>query len=290
MILFYINTQKLKQAKFVRYLFRSYEGEKQAVATSKLNLNDPLLTKANLVVFTGIIRGEGLIYKYCLENNKNFLYIDHAYLERGYNPQSSQNEWTRITPNAFNWSSNYFELDDRWNGYFSQKYPLLPWNSNDGKKILVLPPSEATKAIFPESVSWMEKTIDEIKKRTNFPIYIREKPLQPVVDLTTNRVTGRLNFEHPNSIDQDMQEAKCIVTFNSAVPVTGIIRGIPCYCSSHAAAYPMNINLDEIGNPREPDRQNWLNQLVYHQYTSEELKNGTFWKIITKYQSLNFNK
>lgn len=285
MILFYINPEKLKQARFVRYLFRSYEGEKQAASTSRLDLTDSILAKADMIVFTGILRGEGLIYRYCLENNKKFLYIDHAYLERRYNPQNSHNEWTRITPNAFTWSRNQIESSDRWESYFAHKYPLLPWNVHGGKKILVLPPSEATKAIFPESVAWIENTINEIKKRTSLPIYIREKPSQPTVDVESNRVTGRLNFDHPNTIDQDMQEARCIVTFNSAVPVLGTIRGIPCYCSPHAAAYPMNINLDEIDNPREPERQSWLNQLVYHQYTSEELKNGKFWGMIKRYLS-----
>ncbi len=283
MILFYLNNQNQNHARIIRNLFRSYQGTKQIQTTLKFAQSTALNQKAKMIVFAGILRGEGLIYKYCVENKKNFLYIDHSYLDRGYNKTNEENEWMRATYNAFTWSLNQKESNERWNQYFQKKYTLSPWNTKGGKNILVLPPSEATKAIFPHSVEWMENALTEIKKITVDPIVIRNKPKQPVVDINTNKVTSRLNFNYEKTIEAEMLDAKLIVTFNSAVPVLGTILGIPCYCSQYAAAYPMNINLDNIENPPEPSRQEWLNQLVYHQYTTTEIKNGNVWNLLEKY-------
>lgn len=283
MILFYLNNKNQKQARFIRYLFRSYTGQKHIQPTSRFFDNVKLNQQAKWIVFAGILRGDGLIYSYCRDNNKNFLYIDHAYLERGYNSSHEDTEWMRITPNNTSW--NYFqqESNDRWDEFFGKKYALSSWKQNNGKNILILPPSEATKMLFPDSIEWMKSTIEEIKRKTSAPIVIREKPDQPIINNLTNQIIDRKKFTHENNIEKEMLNAKCIVTFNSAVPVLGTVLGIPCYCSPRAAAYPMNINLDYIDNAPEPNRQLWLNQLAYHQYRTVEMKNGKVWQLLEKY-------
>jgi hypothetical protein len=284
MILFYLNNQNQNHARIIRNLFRSYQGKKEIQTTLKFAQSTALNQKANLIVFAGIIRGDGLIYKYCIENKKNYLYVDHAYLNRGYNTKSDDNEWMRITYNAFNWSTSRIETGDRWNTFFANKHILYPWNSNNGKNILVLPPSEATKLLFPQSVEWTEKAIEEIAKRTTALIKIREKPNQPVVDIHTNQVIDKKIYTHENTIEEELANAKLIVTFNSSVTVTGTILGIPCYCSPYAASYPMSIDLDQLDMLVEPKRQEWLNQLVYHQYNTTEMKNGKVWTLVNKYK------
>lgn len=286
MILFYLNNQNQHHARFIRTLYASCpvdSNDKKLQSTARFLLNSELNESADLIVFAGILRGDGLIYKYCNQKNKDYLYVDHAYLYRGYNIRNPNEEWMRLTYNAFTWSKNQTESVDRWNQHFANNFSLSPWKGNAGKHILVLPPSAATKFLYPESNEWMKKTIEEISRKTNLPIRIREKPRQPVVDPNTNDVTSEVKFENDKPIEADMIDAKLIVTFNSAVPVMGTVLGYPCYCSPYAAAYPMNIDLDHINNPPEPDRQKWLNQLVYHQYTTHEMINGRAWKLLEKY-------
>lgn len=282
MILFYLNNKSYHYSRIIRNLFRSYPDEKQIVATLRFDPNSRINSEADVIVFAGMLRGEGLIYQYCRDNSKNFIYLDHAYINRGYNPESLPNEWMRMTYNGFTWSSFLKENDDRWFRYFSN-HTLNHWNEHRGTKILVLPPSEATKALFPQCEEWTNNVIREIASRTNVPIHIREKPYQPVADPITNQVIDKKKFHHDKTIEEEIMEAKLIVTFNSAVPVQGTIMGVPCFCSPHAAAYPMNINLDQIDNPPEPNRIDWLQQLVYHQYTSEEMQNGQVWTLLKKY-------
>ena len=286
MILFYLNNKNQQHTRFLRALYRSCPYEKRLQSTSRFATSAKLNEEASLIVFAGILRGDGLIYQYCKKNNKNYLYIDHAYLYRGYNGRDPGSEWMRLTHNAFNWSKNQIEPVDRWNQYFARNFALSPWKNNSGKYILVLPPSSATKFLYPESEEWMKRTIDEISKKTNLPIKIREKPFQPVVDPNTNNVIQAITHETSTTVEADMLDAKLIVTFNSAVPVMGTVLGIPCYCSPHAAAYPMNIDLDYINNPPEPNRQQWLNQLVYHQYLTSEMESGKVWKLLEKYSPI----
>lgn len=283
MVIFYLNNKNREQARIIRTLFKSYTGEKVIQASSRFEETIPLLNRVKFVVFAGILRGDGLIYKYCRDNKINFFYVDHAYLLRGYNHVNSDDEWMRITYNSFTWNLNRLESVDRWNEHFANKFPISPWNKNNGKNILVLPPSLATQNLFPESLDWLNNVMKKIKNRTDAPIIIREKPTQVKIDPDTNMVLDHIKTIHDKTVEQEIENAKLIVTFNSAVPVLGLIRGVPCYCSAYAAAYPMNISLNYINNPPEPDRQAWLQQLVYHQYRGSEIKSGKVWPLLEKY-------
>ena len=286
MILFYLNNKNNNQARIIRNLYRSCPHEKSLNATVRFEDNTKLNSKATTIVFAGMIRGEGIIFKYCQNTGKDFIYVDHAYINRGYNISDSDNEWMRITHNRFTWNKILTESTDRWNKHFARTYQLSPWNSRDGKNILVLPPSQATKYLFPESVEWTEKAIKDITSQINAPVKIREKPKQPVIDPNTNQVIDRLDFNHGTTIDAELLNAKYVIAFNSAVPVQATIMGIPCITSIQSAAYPMSVNPERIKYPPEPDRQAWLNQLVHHQYTSTEMKSGSVWPMLDKYKSV----
>lgn len=281
MIVFYINVQNKNYARIIRNLYRSCPYEKMLQATNRFSAEQ--LTRASAAVFAGMIRGEGLIYNYCKENQKNFLYVDHAYLFRGYNSKEDENEWMRISYNSFTWNKSEFRPSDRWDKYFANSFNLSPWMGNEGKHILVLPPSEATKYLFPESIKWTENAVKLISSKINAPIKIREKPDQPKIDSITNQVIGRDVYNYETTIDEDLLNAKFVIAFNSAVPVQATIMGIPCYCSEESAAYPISINPEKIIDCPQPNRQAWLNQLVYHQYRTDEVKSGQFWAMIKEY-------
>lgn len=278
MIIFYINPKKPHHARLIRELFRSYNGEKVLHPSNRFNDIMIANQKAKTIVFAGMIRGEGLIYKWCVENKKEFLFLDHAYLLRGYNINNEYNEWMRITRSNFTWNLNLTESSDRWNRYFSQQYIIKPWEQKKLGNILVLPPSTASKYLFPESENWTNQTIKEVLRHIDAPVVIREKPDQPQIDYSNNSVFGRIKHNHDKTIEEEIAEARCIISFNSGVPIQGIINGIPCIVSNKSAAFPMSTKIHEIAYPPEPDRLAWLYQLVHHQFFTKELKDGTFWK------------
>lgn len=284
MIIVYFNPEQKHHRRILTSMFRSHvSSDKKLIPSNEFNQHMDLNNRAKLLVFAGMIRGEGLIYKWCVDNNKQFLYVDHAYINRGYKANSPTEEWMRVTHNSMTWNQNVHETSERWNYFFKDKHKLSTWCGNKGKNILVLPPSNATKYIFPESERWVNETVEAVRIATKAPVIIREKPEQPLIDSKTNAITGRQTFSHDLSIDEEIARAKVIITYNSAVPVTGIIRGVPCISSIHGAAYPMNTKIKELDNPPEPDRQGWLNQLVHHQFTGLEIKKGLIWPMLRKY-------
>lgn len=285
MIVFYLNNKNQHHSRIIRTLYRSCPYEKSLNATARFTDNTKINSKASVIVFAGMIRGEGLIYKYCQETGRNFIYVDHAYLNRGYDINSPDTEWMRVTQNMFTWNKLQPETPERWKQYFAEKHHLAPWNTHEGKNILVLPPSEATKYLFPESVEWTESTVKELVSRVNAPVKIREKPKQPVIDPITNQVINRLDIDHATTIDEELMKAKYVVAFNSAVPVQATLLGIPCITSMYSAAYPISVTLDRIKYPVEPNRQEWLNQLVHHQFTTNEMKSGNIWPMLEKYKN-----
>lgn len=280
MLLFYLNNKHQYHSRTIRNLFRSYPGEKELQPTNRFSDNEKINKRANTIVFAGMIRGEGLIYQYCQKNNKNFIFVDHAYLNRGYS-NILNNEWMRVSYNGFSWNKFQEESSDRWDKYFSEQHKLAPWDLQAGNYILVLPPSEATKYFFPESISWTEEAVKTLTSQIKLPVKYRHKPDQPKVDAVTNQVVGRIHYDYETTIEEDLAKAKYVIAFNSAVTVQATLMGVPCICSHESAAYPVNTTF--YGHPPEPNRQAWLNQLVHHQYTGIEIKTGEIWPMLEKY-------
>lgn len=250
--------------------------------TQDFRRNTRINQKADLIVFAGIIRGEGNIFKWCRENNKRFLYLDHAYINRGYDfdVKYPEKEWMRITDSAFCWDRWEDRPSDRWNKFFEETHgPLKPWLGNkEAQNVLILPPSLATQYLFPDSTEWLNKTIRLIKRNTDRPFVVREKPLQPLLN-TNNDVIDIVKHDN-KPLDEDLDNAYCLITYNSAVAVQSIIRGIPTISYRTGCANHMSFNITEIDNPPEPPRQAWLNQLVYHQFTTAEMIDGSVWQML----------
>ena len=280
MMIFYYNPDKSEHERVIKCMFASYKGNKRLMKTKEFFRNEEANKDATVIVFAGMIRGEGLIYRWCRENNKPFLFIDHAYLKRGYNVDFD-NQWMRITQSGFVWNKMEERSPSRWKTYFRNDYPLHPWQGNRGKNILILPPSSATRFLFPDCDDWMLKTMAKIRSKLGkHPIIVREKPDQVMIDDRTNAITSRMKHVHPVSIEKEIEEARLIVTYSSAVPVLGTIMGVPCITSENCAAYPMSADIDDLRIFPEPNRKEWLYQLVHHQYRVEELKSGEFWNML----------
>lgn len=284
MIAFYHNFRQTNHVRILNHLFKSCPiQEKMNYPTRDWGKNVRINQKADIIVFAGIIRGEGNIYKWCVDRGKRFFYVDHAYLDRGYNYDGNDpaNEWMRITDSKFSWNRWDNRAEDRWEEFFAARHgKLSPWMSNKkAKNVLILPPSLATQYLFPDSVSWLEQITRLVKRNTDRPIVIREKPLQTRLD-ANNEVINVERHDNGKTIEQDLEDAYCVMTYNSAVAVQSIMRGIPTFSHNNGCGAPVSFKISEIDNPPEPDRQGWLNQLVYHQFNTAEMIDGTVWNML----------
>ena len=54
-----------------------------------------------------------------------------------------------------------------------------------------------------------------------------------------------------------------------------VLEGIPVFVGPCSLAYDVgNTDLSKINNPSKPDRQQWLNDLAYTEWTTKEISEG----------------
>jgi hypothetical protein len=80
-------------------------------------------------------------------------------------------------------------------------------------------------------------------------------------------------------LSDDLQNAWAVVTYNSNSGVEALVAGVPVFAFDEGSmVWPVcNKSLSAIESPCLPDRQQWLNDLSYAQWTLDEMKEGRAW-------------
>lgn len=219
------------------------------------------------VVFRGIAK-KTLIWK-LQEIKRNFYFIETGYLGNhiySENP-TGKKMWHRITKNDLQMVNQKPRPADRWERLKLSPYP---WKK-DGRKILVCPPSQKTMNVYHMDLDqWMHDTVALIKAHTDRPIEIRLK-------------AGRSERVGHNTIEQAlMADVFAMVTFNSIAACESVFFGIPVFVGGPSAAGPVALNdLSKLETPLYAEnRHEWLCNLAYGQFNTDEMIDGTAWRIL----------
>lgn len=224
------------------------------------------LPDADLFIISGILRGTGLVYKECVAQKRDFLFIDHAYFNKGYEHPT----WMRVTKNrhVFGPSLTYSSGSN----YDKFKKPSSDWMSNRGNQILVFPPTHAISWLF-DADEWEEKTIAEIKKHTDRPIKVRSKPNNPIVDTKGNLL--RIESTKDTPLEEDLKNTYAAVIYNSNAAIECLRAGIPVVASENCCAFPVTCTFDQFESKiAEPNRQQLFMDLAQAQFTKLEMTQG----------------
>ena len=229
--------------------------------------------------FFGILRGSGSMYKRCQKLGYNFFYADHAYF---FNDKYKKMTCFRVTKNNH---ANTILRDckpDRYEKFKSKD--IRKWHANKGSKILILPP-DYYMCIFRNDFSWLSETVNIIKKYSDREIVVRERPLpQNFIEqlpIKPEKIDG-VSYSK-NLLEDDLNEAWCVVAYNSVISIEALINGIPVFTNVDICpALPLaNKNYSDIEKPYLPDdREKLLNSLAYSQFTLEEIRSGFAYKAI----------
>jgi hypothetical protein len=118
---------------------------------------------------------------------------------------------------------------------------------------------------------WEEEVIKNIKKHTDLPILIRRKD--------GSREDRLASFPIQKQLDVD--RIRSVVTFNSIVSVESILHGVSALSLGDNATLDMGlVDFSWLTKPFTKNRENWLYNLTYSQFTREELINGTAMEIL----------
>jgi hypothetical protein len=141
-----------------------------------------------------------------------------------------------------------------------------------GDNILICPSSETmTQWYTGKTVSeWTNNTIETLKKHTDRPIVIREKP-------RSKGTSGPLAEKDAgvSSFKEACNNTWCVVTSVSMVAVEAQLLGIPTFCDISSFAKPVSqTQLELVEHPLVVDCTQWLSNLAYLQYTHKEIETG----------------
>ncbi len=152
-----------------------------------------------------------------------------------------------------NWSMN--ELDPiRWfNDVYKTLRPLTK------RKFIVRP--------HPNHVAAMENRIEEFP--ADVQVVIGQKFFKG-----DEKKHYRFNYQDA------LNNCHAVVTHNSTACIDSCIRGVPTFVTSDLAlAWPVaNKDLTKIETPEYPNRDQWVHDLGYKQWTEQEIKDGTVFR------------
>jgi len=239
---------------------------RQGISSTKivpLRGTDPM--KCDLAVLWGV--RDIPIINFCRDNNIPFICI-----ERGFIPNRSK--WSMAGYNGLNGLANFCNENspsDRWEKYFTGM--MQHWNLK-GQYVLLLGQVQGDSALYGLDVENWVNTCKKFFVDNKIPFMYRPHPGEVLVKM-----------DIPPGLYEAIDNAFCVVTYNSSAGVQSILRGKPTI-SMHPGSMVWNITehtLNDCLNQHMPDRTQWRYSLAYSQWTVEEFLHGDAWEHLKQF-------
>lgn len=196
-------------------------------------------------------------------SRKPYVFIDTPYWRRRGSKVDMRSALWRICIGSLHVNKIIKDLDNR-------RYPgwdIKPWKTDKRTHVLVAESSPTINQFIgePHWESYAKKTLEP----TRWPLIHRKKP-------RNGKQSGPDFATIP--LEDDFAKAEFVFSSCSIVGVEAVINGIPVVCHSLSAAAPVG-SLD-VTNIVKPDRRDWFKTLQYHQFTIDEMINGSAYYIL----------
>jgi len=226
-------------------------------------------------MFWGFVNNNMALVKVLEARKHQYWFTDTPYFGRFDNSNLKQNNhYWRICKNNVHVGLISGCKEDRFDKF---KIKVKP-PQRQGNYILVCPSSPGINQYLGKP-NWLDETITKIKKYTDRPIKVRQKP-------RGRRTSGPSEAKVP--IEEDLKDAWVCVTSCSISAIESISEGVPVFCDEKSFARPIaSTDLRHIENPTFADPYQWLCSLAYQQFTPEEFVNGKAVKILKDTGILN---
>ena len=158
-----------------------------------------------------------------------------------------------------------------------------PWRS-DGDFILICGQHDRSWQWrnMPPMSNWVMQTIEEIQKHTDRPILFRPHPRCPLPHIEHEfKNVRRQDPQHIrgsyDDFDMSFRNVHATISYSSNPGIHSVLEGVPAFVGSASLAYDAANDIDflhDIENPLKPDRQQWLNDYAWTEFTVEEISQG----------------
>lgn len=221
----------------------------------------------DVAVFWGFVQTCQDIMKGYRNAGKPVVYLDSGYFNR--------NTHFKVSVNGRH-PTSYFQKVKH-DSTRRVLYPRIqPWHLR-GKYVLVA--GMSAKAAWAEKCepaeSWERAAIVQLQKYTDRQIMYRPKPSWS----GATRIKGAIFSGPSRSLEVELADAWAVVTHHSNVASDGLVAGVPAFVW-HGVAAPLGLHdLAKIEWPYYPEeREQWLNDLSYCQWSTDEMRSGQCWR------------
>jgi hypothetical protein len=251
-------------------------------------------------------------YNYIKQSGKPSIVFETAVLRENCS-EHFKDKYYRFSWNSFLWDEGNFgpmgNGSDRWDKIQSeQQIEVRPWRETKGDYVLVILQHVIDTSLvrmidtYGSYYNWFHHTLSLIRTYTDLPIVVRPHPkhgmytqffdaylipeameLFPNVYWSDNQ--GSEKMQGGKYLRRDLDNAHAVVGWTSNALTEAAIYGVPVYpMSGGAMVSPVCPHpFSQIGKVNNmPDRQQWLNDLAYCQWTYDEIVDGTAWSHISK--------
>jgi hypothetical protein len=166
---------------------------------------------------------------------------------------------------------------------------LKPWRTH-GDHILICGQHDRSLQWqnMPNASQWFSDTIAEVRKYTDRKIVIRPHPRCSIttVEHQFKNVIKQVPAKRAGTYDDydiRFDNAHAVVSWTSNPGIRAVINGYPVFTGPTSLAYPVaNHTLSNIELPQMFDRQQWLNDLAWTEFTIQEIAQGLPLKHLTE--------
>jgi len=267
------------------------------------DIQDPAVQIADCYIQTNMLKPKYIAsdmlvpYKFILDSKKPFLVNESPSFRRVPKGLS----YKRYGWYSYKWSDGLFGHQncpsDRWKKFQNSTGVTIKDWSSPGDKILIMGQKEGDSSLMPlyengytSFNEWLQEIVNEIRKYSDREIVIRPHPknqtrgYKSAKSVKGKNVTISANLKNSadiqTSLEQDLADAYCVVTYNSLSAVESVCDGIPTFTLDNGSmAWPVgHKDLSQIESLNYSiDRTQWCYDIAYTQWNNKECKTGEAW-------------
>ena len=153
---------------------------------------------------------------------------------------------------------------------------LKPWNTN-GSKIIMCTQHDKSQQWqdMPPIQQFVSDMVRGVQMWTDREIIVRPHPrckisIPGIEVQTPKQIPGTYD-----DFDLQFEDVYAVINWSSNPATQAVINGIPVFTGQSSLAWDMSMkSLTNINNPQLPDREQWLNNLAYTEWSVPEISQG----------------
>ena len=212
-------------------------------------------------------------------------------LRMGRNRYSDDYHYYRVGLNGFLQDDADFNNGnsppDRWERLSRElRLQLNPYRRS-GRHVLIVGQNPGDTSLRGADIfDWMQRTIVSARQVTQRPIVVRPHPVTPEAMMREfaerfAQLDG-IVLDHPpkQTIQAMLQDCWVLLAYSSSATIDALIEGVPCITLDPANfAWPVSDHdVTMIERPTLFEREQWLYDLAYAQWSPSEMQAGRAWR------------